>query len=398
MQPRGACTTGDNARGSTSFSLPFYVQSLEGRRHQGFFACFNEPPSDNRGNMIAPRKGPAMKLSLILCTVGAVVLGGFCTARADSPTTAPAVAPNQPLTMDDLKAQFQAQKYRDLLQQISKLQSNKKAMSNFNAYDLDLLKAETYLRLRMNVQAIDTLTLAGRDAPDPIAKATAAATAMLIKRSSNLIYTPRHQVQANPADTAKPKATYDLSNMEQRPDALTALFNDERVELVPRLIGAEKSAALPPIAAVAKPLADLSTLELAATGKDGFVTQERNTLASRAADLMQATLDQMAARVTTIRTNAEKIVSMDLPVVQNGKVVATQKQYGKRGLGQGDGDTLRAIKTNADKIDPAAHELADRLQTKPTDFSKVIAAARQLSIDADKVLNTDYTGLSPTPR
>jgi hypothetical protein len=336
-----------------------------------------------------------MKLACFLLTAILVSAAFLVPVAADPPTTAAAIDPSQSITMDDLKAQFLNKNYRPLLQQISRLQTNKKAMSDFDPFEVAMLKAQTYLCLRMTSQALDTFAFAGNLTSDPASRASAAAAAMLVKRSASLVYTPKHPVSPGGDAAAHPKITYNLTDLQQRPDALAALFNDERVELTPRLIAAEKSPTLPPIAALGKPLAELQTLELAATGNDAYVAQERRTISARALELMRHATDQMTQRVAAIRSSAETIVEIDAPVVQNGRVVGSQLGYSARGLAQGEPEELRSIKTNADKINAAAHELSALLRTKPDEFDKIRTAARQISTDADSILNTDYlTGVT----
>jgi len=316
------------------------------------------------------------------------------THEPAGPATAEA---NKIFTMDELKSAFDEQQYRVVLQQINRIQPNKKILPDYGAYNLDMLKAESCLRLRMNSQALDAFAMAGKDAPNRPAAALASATALLLKRSTNLQYTPRHAVLAGPGSTAASgtahSAAFDLTIAAPRPAALNALLGDEQSDVKAKSGAVEKGSSLLPIAALAKTLEDLEVLELAATGATEYVTQERTLLAGVAEKLMKASLAQMTISVHAIQGNAEKFVEFWLPVLDGSG--RTEKHYKKRGLANTDMQQLRTIKGNAEMIPPAAKELAGHLHQEATVFEKITEDAQKLAAEAGDVLNADYTEIDP---
>ena len=354
-----------------------------------------------------------MNWPLVRMLSAGAIFGAAVAARGDFPVSVTQPAPQPPppatgslantaetariYTIDELKAALRDQQYRTILQQVSRIQPNKRLLAEYNPYDLTMLKAEAYVGLRMNTQAIDSFTQAARIAPDAKAQAVPMATALLVKRSQNLLYTVKHPAPLAAGVAPKPGTqSLDLTRLEQRPDALAALYADELFEVRSNITAAERGTALPPIAQAGKRLDDLALLELAATGQNTNATRERTTLATHARDLIKVSLDRMGPMVATISKNAEHFVELDYPVTDaKGRVITYERHYRKRGLLNNEPQIIQDIKTSADKIETAMGELGTLLQQNAEFFAAITADARKISVQANTLLQTDYSAIDP---
>src|SRR4051794_13841822 len=194
-----------------------------------------------------------------------------------TPTTSAAPAAEPLPTPDDLHQLFKDKQYAPLLLKLQRvLQLKGDAAKRYDRCDLLVLKGETHLQLKE--QSLATAAFADAiksidDQTDPKEAATARAIALLVKRSRVFMFTPR---TAPRGQAPKPISILDL---DQRPVAFAAMFEDARVDTLAKLKAAKSSKTLMPIVEAVNAAADLRVLELASTGKDELSAAQLDGLA-----------------------------------------------------------------------------------------------------------------------
>lgn len=274
-----------------------------------------------------------------------LVLGLSFTARS-----AHAQGDNPLPTVEEIQALFDKGEFNETLKQLSRLLSLKgKAAQGMDRYTLLMLRGESHLRLKANSAATKALAEAAKAAPDDEAKAKARALSILIKRSKNLQFTPKVAAGGKAAASA-----IDITDLERRPDAFSALYEGERAAMKPALTAADKAKTLPPIAKAMKAAAELRDLELAATGKDDETARALDRLVQRAAKLMAKGLDDAARRTEAIAHRANQLIEVTEPT-NNG----TRRRTLRRGLDSDESRELKNIVETCRKVFESSKELAE---------------------------------------
>lgn len=302
---------------------------------------------------------------------------------AVSPSLAADAAP----TTDQLNELFAERKYQDLLTRLNKILSLKgPAAGPYDRYELLTLRGETYLRLKAMPPAADAFGEAARATDDPKKSSTARATELLIRQSGNGRYAPRAT-----DERGKPFPPIDVIDPDSRTQAMNALLVDVQIRAGPLVDKAMSANTLAPIADVAEAIDDLRSVELVATGKDEKTTRLAGRLGQRARELLAHETELMSTRVVTIESQANLEDRVTVRYKTGAQQSVTQLPV-KRGLTPREGEELRAIVINADKIASAARELAEALGGDAADLSSVADNAEAARDRAKKVLETPYTG------
>lgn len=253
-------------------------------------------------------------------------------------------------TVDEIQALFDKGDYSETLKQLSRLLSLKgKAAEGMDRYTLLMLRGESHLRLKANSAATQALAEAAKAAPDDEAAAKARALAILVKRSKNLVFTPKVAAGGKAASGG-----IDLTDPKRRPDAFNALYEGERAARKPVLTAADKAKTLPPIAKAMKAAAELRDLELAATGNDHESAAALDRLVQRATKLMAKGLDDAARRVEAIADRANQLIEVT-ERTNNG----TRRRTRRRGLDSDDTKELKNIVETCRKVFESSKELAE---------------------------------------
>jgi hypothetical protein len=287
--------------------------------------------------------------------------------------------------VDELRKLYDDQKYQDVIREASKsLALRGDAARGIDRSSLFVLKAESHLRLRQTSLAADAFSAAAKETDDAGRAAFLRATALLIKRSRNNAYQPKHDATAG-----KSNQPIDILEESSRRAAIEALYADESADVEARvksiLRGGGGGGNLPGIFDAAALVRGLADLERATTGSDDASRNRLLALGDEAHDLIQSVLKQMSNRIDAIARRA------------NEKHRVGDNVYAKRGLGRGDAEALQNIKDTSDKIPQAAERLLKDLGTDPDRFKDCTDEAMKVGERAHAVQIMDYTGLYGEP-
>lgn len=291
----------------------------------------------------------------------------------------------------DIRRAFDAADYKGALQMLSRVVNLRgEAGAAYDKHAMWMLKGESHLRLRQLKPAGEAFAAAARETDDPVQAATARATRKLIAEAKAFRVTRRM-----PAKGAKVK-TADLLDPDQRPAALTILYEDERAVVRPKVEAALRSRALPPIAEALQMAQGLRDLELAATGGDADLTELRTDLADRATKLMGKELDRLSKDVEAIRQSAARPVERRRrrTTIYRGGYGGSSDTITSRPLGlRGDDvEDLRAIIEACRRIIDAAESLADASGGDVERATEVIDRATDVGAAAERVLDGRFEG------
>ena len=93
--------------------------------------------------------------------------------------------------MPEIKGMFDQAQYADALRAIGRaMQLKGKAAEPYDRYELLTLKAEAHLHVKATPAAIQAFEQAAAETEDAQKQAVARSTALLLKKSKNLSYTP----------------------------------------------------------------------------------------------------------------------------------------------------------------------------------------------------------------
>lgn len=255
--------------------------------------------------------------------------------------SSPCNAEPQPLpTMPEIQRLYDEKLYAEALRAIGRITSLRQVPPDYDQHALLTLKAECHLRLRQQPLAIDSFEKAAKATENERDRAVAAATALLIKRSTGFAYKPKS------GGEGKPPQPIDVVEPEPRKQALAALFEDEWKAKQATLKRARQSGALPQLSAAIDEISELRILELAATGKDERCQSAVEEIVESAVDAIAAALPRMDAAVREIDRRA-------LEVVVNEK----EGTSGPRGLTSNDMQELRGIMASCEKVAQAIEGL-----------------------------------------
>lgn len=329
-----------------------------------------------RGNA-GPRDAPA----------GAADAPGNDSKDKDKAPAAKEALPSE----GDIRRAFDAADYKGALQMLSRvLNLRGEAGAAYDKHAMWMLKGESHLRLKQLKPAGEAFAAAARQTDDPVQAATARATRKLIAGAKAFKITRR-----TPAKGAKLK-TADLLDPEQRPAALTILYEDERALTRPKVEAALRARTLPPIAEALQMAQGLHDLELAATGGAADLSALRTDLADRATKLMGKELDRLSKDVEAIRGSAARPVERRhrRTTIYGGGYGGSSDTITSRPLGlRGDDvEDLRAIIEACRRIIDAAESLADASGVDGERATEVIDRATDVGAAAERVLDGRFEG------
>lgn len=317
---------------------------------------------------------------------------GRARAAAAAPAAAEADADDDLPGEREIRRAFEAGDYKGALQMLSRVVNLRgEAGAAYDKHEMWMLKAESHLRLKQLKPAGEAFAAAARETDDPVRAATARATRRLLEEAKAFRITRRVPVKG-----AKVKSA-DLLDPEDRADALTILYEDERAATRPKMQAARKSRKLPPIAEALKRAEGLHDLELAATGGDADLTQLRRDLAERAVTLMSKELDRLEKDVEAIREMARQPVERRrrrVTTFGGGYGGASEEVTSRpRGLLGDDAEDLRAVMKTCRQIIDAAESLASAMgEAEPDDVTTLVERATDIGEAAGRVLDGRYGG------
>ena len=339
----------------------------------------------------------------------------WCAAMEPAPAQAPrpaagaaakpqaaAAASDALPTTDEIHQLFNEGKYKETLQKLSRVLALKgNSAKAYDRHDLLNLKAETHLRLKESSAAATAFELAAKEAPDEKAKATDAASAMLVKRSKSLTFTPAAKkapaagagaVAAGAKAGGAASGPLDITDPGQRKEAFAAMFAEQKQQVAPKLKAGKDAKSLPPLVEAIQATGPLRTLELAATGEDAEAKSMVQELSARAQKMMGDALQQMTKTVADIEAAANdyRPVATAVRSPFGGGGVMMERGYKKRGLMTPDVQDLKRIVSDCQRLVPATREMADALGASGEEFKQIGKDAAALHDKAKQVLTYDY--------
>jgi hypothetical protein len=311
----------------------------------------------------------------------------FVVCTLSSGVVAAAQAPDPATTTEDIKAAFEKGDYQETLKLLSRVLSLKgKAAQGIDRYSLLMMRAESYLKLKTTSLALEALEEAekvARAADDEKGAADARALTMLIKRSRNLQFTPKVAVGER-----KALAPIDITDVNKRPEAMEALYAEEKVAVKPLVQAADKSRnrSLLPVAKAIKAVSGLKDLEVAATGKDAETAETIKDLVDRAQKLMARGLDDMTRRTERIAERADELVEKQV-IRENSVEYVTRR----RGVDTNESKELKQIVEDCKRVAQSCKELTESFTDDTEPFDDLQDQALDTAERATEVLRDSYT-------
>ena len=214
-----------------------------------------------------------MKFSLTI-----VVLLVFCVPAMLIAQTA------QPPTLADIKADYDAAKYQDVIKK-----------------SLRVLSVKGEGVKQPDRGAIEAFTAAAKDSTDQKDVGLYRATALLIKRSPGAKYSPKAS-----ADAKEKPEPIDIIVADSRKKAFTALYTDEAKSVQAKVDSVKTKQALKPIMDVVREVLDFRAVELAGTDADDGSKKMLAEISDQTAKLMGEGIKTLGATVDRIAKTANE--------------------------------------------------------------------------------------------
>lgn len=255
------------------------------------------------------------------CAVLAVLVNVSPVATAQQQQQQPptAGAQNEPVaTMAEIRQARNQGNYRYALQQAARaLRLTEEAARGYDQYELQVIRGDSLLHLGDPVTALQAYEAAA-ESRQPRQVGVARATALLIRRSTDLKYTPKSKPDAQPID---------IVDRDSRRKAAAALLDDQLARLRDELAAAKRATTLNPILDVIQPLLDLRSLEyLATNGKGEQTLQIATEINERARELIAREVTQVANRVAQMEEMASQIQNDGSGSVYRRGLISTERQ------------------------------------------------------------------------
>ena len=300
-----------------------------------------------------------------------------------APPPAPAPAADQPPTPQTVRAALDGGDASDALRQISRLLAVRgPAARGLDRYELFTLKAEAHLRLKANDAAAQAFAQAAEHTDDAEKAAVARASAQLVRRSRNGVYTTRHVIKRRP----NPPEPIDIVSVESRKIALQSMLVDELAELAPRFRAAKVARSLPPALTTMKAARELAALELAANGSSDQANGIVEGLKQSSKELLTRALERTTKRVDQITemANDPERVRQVIPNPFGGFEVAIAER--RRGLKRQDIGDLKALADTCDEVAAGGRAVARAAGADESEFEELIDAAEDLRMHIRRML------------
>jgi hypothetical protein len=299
-------------------------------------------------------------------------------------------AANPQAAVEEAKAAYERRDYPETLRILGRVLALKgRAAEGLDRYELLMLRADAQLRMKAQapaIQALDEAAKLAKAAKDDKRLADARALVMLIRRSKQLAFTPKaavaNKTKGGATTTTAAAAAIDIADPKQRPDALAALYEEEKITAAPKVQAAEKARTLPPVAAALKAIVPLRDLEIAATGGEAQTKETVKQLVEVVHTLMAKGLDDMTKRVTRISNHANELVN--IPLATGGYASH------RRGISSEDRTELKGMIDTCKQIVASCRELTEEYDAgKP--FEDLQDQAKDTAERANDALKEEYS-------
>ena len=315
----------------------------------------------------------------------ACLLAALLAAPAPAAPAGPAAG--APPTPGDVRALIDEGEAAEALKQVSRLLALRgPGARGLDRHELLVLKAEAHLRLRAGDAAAQAVKAAAEETGSREHAAVARGTELLIRRSRNLVYTPKKA----PAGKRDP---IDIVDPEKRRAALRAMFADEMAELAPRLRAARAARTLPPALKAMEAARALAPLELAANGSADQSNAAADELKQSAKELLAKALEKATRRVDQITDMANDLerVRRVFPDIGGGYNVEIAQR--RRGLKRQDIADLKALADTCDEVAAGGKAVAKAAGVEEAEFEELINSAEDLRMHIRRMLraqDVDY--------
>ena len=282
-------------------------------------------------------------------------------SAAPAGATAAADGARQGSALQQAREHLKAGRHQQALAEVSRgLRAPE--VSEADQFALLMLRGETLLALQSPQYAAEAFRDAAEATSDPENRARARASAVLVRRSRGLEYTPKGPGDAKPIDIVDP---------DSRQKAMAALLDDTRRAMEPKVREAAKADTLLPIYELLTELGDMAAVELASTRALQQTGPLLQALGERARSLIGRELRQIDRRVETTLSRAGEVELLVGPNV------------GRRGLHTEDREQLRQLVPYLERIAAAAREgrgVANRFGNQ-----QVVEQWEDLVLEADEM-------------
>jgi hypothetical protein len=255
-------------------------------------------------------------MTVALATISALLAMTTTLHRA---AAAQAQASPPVMSLEEVRKMHDAGQYRSALQEAARALSastgtKENAAPSPDMYELQWLRGDSLLHLDDAQTALSALMIAEKS-PDPKIFAASRGTALLIRNSRELKYTPK-----------KGGDPIDIVDDASRKRAAAALLEDRLAADQKRIDAAASADNLKPIIAVIEPLLDLRALEELATGSAAQTKPLAMRVGDRARDLIARELARLNDQVKQYERIANQIQDDGGRGVTRRGLISTQRQ------------------------------------------------------------------------
>ena len=282
------------------------------------------------------------------------------------------------MTADDIRAAVRDKKYHEALEGISKLLASGKP-ADYDRIEMLMLRAECFLQLKQNTQALDTLegirkmTLQSASKKD---EAAAVALSTLIRRSPGGKYTPK---------TGTDKSPIDIMERTSRDTAFHALWADELANYQQTAKTAGAGTSLSAITTAADQMSALENLEMFVTSATTQSTAVGKTLIEGANRIITSAENAYDQDIARISIDSHKVISTPHTTIDAYGGSRTEYTSAPAGLSAADSKALNDIETNCQKVVELIPTLRTQLN-QPDALVHVESNANRLKTRAHAVL------------
>lgn len=306
-------------------------------------------------------------------------------AESEASPAPAAIDPRLP-SIESLKQQLAAGENQEVLRTVAKLLALKgQAAQAYDRYELLMLRGEASLRNKAMPMASEAFKMAQQETDDADKQAAARAIELLVRKSKQTGYVPKLAPTAAPGAqpaAGTPREQIPIIDEADRKQAFAALLNDELSVLEPKVKASAKATSLAPIVELARALADLRAVEVAAGEQAQRTKSIGSMLGARAHELIAGAMDGMDRQVEEIWDDAsQQRYSRD-------RFGYVQRNYGMKGMNSMQAKTLKDVVVTCEKIVPVARDLA--MVTEGSELQTDAKAAETLYNRARQVLEFDY--------
>lgn len=270
----------------------------------------------------------------------------------------------------EVKASFDAGDYPGTIREADKILVAEPALTDAEAYQLIMLKAEAMLRGGSRAAAGQEFAAAADMAPSLEQLAWARSTRLLLSRATGNTYVPK---------SGEDKTPIDIIDTASRKRAFAALLQDLRPAATRAFENAMKVTTLPQLEDAILPVSDAAFLEVASTGQTGQMMPMLNDVGKHAQQLI-----------------AEDIIRIQRQVSHAGRLAAQYDEWslgGTRGISSRERDQLAEVQGYLERVNERVQmyrDVAMRLGGDTAAWDRLLLQIIGLQTDVTSMLRARY--------